>query len=135
MVRILIIDDELSVRSYLKRLLVRWGYEVDCAPDGETGLQRCHEWQPHAVLTDIYMPGQDGLEFIRALRKQATGAGIIAMSGGGQIGQLDVLRSAKLMGARQVLTKPFDSETLKAVLQEMAPAPAAAAEEEAAPDD
>ncbi len=121
MLRVLVIDDERAMRVLLERQLTRWGYEVVCVEDGSVGLQRCLEWQPQVVLTDIYMPGQDGLELIRSLRKGASQALIIAMSGGGQIGQLDVLRSAKLMGARHVLTKPFDAAELKALLADVAP--------------
>jgi two-component system, chemotaxis family, chemotaxis protein CheY len=123
MKNILIIDDEASARRVLLRAVNLFGYHgVDVDQAGNV-LALCEELQPSAVVTDIFMPDQDGLELIRSVRKKWPELPIIAMSGGGNIGNLDVLRAAKAMGAVQVLTKPFDFEELKKCLAEVCGGP------------
>ncbi len=119
MKKILVIDDDPNMRRLLSRTLVALGHEIKVAENGEEGVACCLEWSPDAVLTDIYMPDQDGLETIKKIRAHISGDRIIAMSGGGSIGHMDVLRCARLMGAKYVLTKPFDLNDLKSYLKEM----------------
>lgn len=120
MKRILIIDDEATVRRVLRKSIEMLGdYETREADDGRRGIELCAEWRPDVILTDIFMPEQDGLETIRAFRKILPGTPVIAMSGGGNMGDLDVLRTARAMGAVTILAKPFDMSTLDDVLREM----------------
>jgi len=60
--KILIIDDEKAIRTTLKEILEYEGYQVDEAPDGNTGLQKFEEEEYHAVLCDVKMPKMDGIE-------------------------------------------------------------------------
>ena len=62
--RVLVVDDEESMRFFLRRALGRRGFEVDVAPDGPSGLARFRETRPDAVLLDVRLPG---------IRERATG--------------------------------------------------------------
>ncbi len=119
MKKILIIDDQPEICQLLARAVETFGYEHQMASDGHTAIALCRSWKPDIILTDIFMPEKDGLEVIREIRKLAFGAPVIAMSGGGSAGDLDVLRTARLMGAKRVLAKPFPMHELKTVLREL----------------
>jgi CheY-like chemotaxis protein len=91
MLRILIIDDEDQFRSMLRRVLERASYEVVEAQDGNEGIQRCREAPMDLIITDILMPGKEGLETIMDLRREFSQVKIIAISGGGRTGDLNFL--------------------------------------------
>jgi len=91
-------------------LLQIYGFDVLTAADGEAGLQAYREHHPAAVITDIMMPGRDGIETIRTLRREFPDAKIIAMSGGGRIGNTDFVSLAVKLGADCGIHKPFDIE-------------------------
>ena len=67
--RILVVDDEPSVRSSLQRALSLEGYQVDLAADGAAALDRLAAEPPDAVVLDVSMPGLDGLEVCRRMRQ------------------------------------------------------------------
>ena len=109
---ILIIDDDDSVRESLRRTLHKEGYTIMEASEGRRGLKQL-ECQPvDVILLDMFMPDKDGLETIMALRRTHPGMKIIAMSGGGFKGRVDVLDVAKKLGVRRTLAKPFTREEL-----------------------
>ncbi|HEX3756205.1 MAG TPA: response regulator [Rhizomicrobium sp.] len=112
MARIEIIDDDPAVRESLTLLLEADGYDVRAAESGDIGLALARDFQPHVVLTDIIMPGCEGIETILALKSQHPKMKIIAMSGGGRVGNTDYLELARKMGADTSLEKPFDDEAL-----------------------
>jgi len=68
MQRVLVVDDDPSVRNFLKRGLAYEGFAVDLAESGEVGLKMARERQPDFVILDLMMPGIDGLEVLRRLR-------------------------------------------------------------------
>lgn len=109
---ILIIDDDQALRDSLRRTLRREGYTVLEAAEGGEGLKVVKSHPVDVVLVDLFMPGKEGLETIGELRRSHPGIKIIAMSGGGEKGHMDVLKAAKLMGAWRVLAKPFTREEL-----------------------
>jgi CheY-like chemotaxis protein len=122
MSRIVIVDDEPGIRRSLTAVLVRAGYEVHEAADGLEGQRLCRELAPDLVITDIQMPGADGIETIAALRAWAPHLPIIAISGGDQTARLGVLGSAGLLGALSTLRKPFSvAEVLDAVSAALPP--------------
>ncbi|HZI22892.1 MAG TPA: response regulator, partial [Gemmatimonadales bacterium] len=82
MARILVMEDDPSFRNAVRVVLEAAGYEVIEAADGAVGLRLHREQGADLVLVDIFMPERDGLEVIRALKIEAPGAKIIAMSGG-----------------------------------------------------
>ena len=114
--RILVADDEAGVRGFLRKVLEEGGYEVIEAVDGKQALQQARAGHVDLVITDLVMPGQEGLETIRALRREVPGVGIIAISGafGGQF-----LKVAQMMGAAAVLNKPVSAELLLARVAEV----------------
>ena len=116
MARILIIDDEPQIRSMLKLMLERDGYEVIEAPDGVEGIKVYRQNPADLIITDLIMPNKDGIGMIIDLKKEFPDVNIIAMSGGGLNKPDGYLKGAKKLGAACTLTKPIDrEEMLKAV--------------------
>src|SRR6184192_3852652 len=105
--RILVMDDDGMLRGAIRIALEAAGYEVMEAADGNAGLRLQRQQGADLVLVDIFMPDRDGLEVIRALRTEIPQPKIIAMSGGGQTGQIEVLEAAVAFGAARTLLKPF----------------------------
>ena len=124
MARILIIDDNEEIRRLLRRVLESASHEVLEAGDGAEGLKCIGSQQMDLVITDIFMPEKDGLEMLREMRKTHPGMKVIAMSGGGQLGNMDILRMARSFGAFRVMAKPFNfREMLQAVSAALASPP------------
>jgi CheY-like chemotaxis protein len=117
--RILVIDDEESVRFVVKEMLEFEGYEVSTAPNGKVGLQLFRKDPTDLILTDIFMPEMEGLETIRELHREFPQLKIIAMSGGGESGMLSFLSYAKRFGALRALRKPFSREELLTTVREL----------------
>ena len=121
MALILIIDDEPQIRSMLKLMLERDGYEVAEAPDGIEGIRVYRQKPADLVITDLIMPNKDGIGMIIDLKKEFPNVKIIAMSGGGLNKPEGYLKGAKKLGAACTLTKPIDRDemlrTIKDVLQ------------------
>jgi DNA-binding NtrC family response regulator len=116
MARILIIDDESQIRSMLRLMLERVGYEIAEAPDGIEGIRQYRENPADLIITDLIMPNKDGIGMIIDLKKEFPKVKIIAMSGGGVNRPEGYLDGAKKLGATRTLTKPIDrDEMLKAV--------------------
>jgi CheY-like chemotaxis protein len=116
--RILLIEDEVSIRRPLQIVLERAGHEVLPAANGTEALQLWRDGGGDLVITDIHMPGKDGMETIIELRQVAPRAPILAMSGGDRTGRSDVLHEAILLGAARTISKPFTlQEMLQAVKQ------------------
>jgi CheY-like chemotaxis protein len=105
---VLIIEDDVIVRHSLEDLLQGSGIEVITASDGREGMKLFRVHQPRVVVTDIIMPKQEGIETIRQIRREAPETKIIAMSGGGRIGNSDLLSIAAAFGANVTLAKPFE---------------------------
>jgi DNA-binding response OmpR family regulator len=112
MPKILVIDDDMPVRDTIVRILERKGYRVLVAADGVHGLRMFRSEQPDLVITDIIMPEKEGLETIREIRDQRPDAKILAISGGGRIGNMDFLAFAGKLGASEIMPKPFDPTDL-----------------------
>jgi len=110
MARILVIDDEASIRTMLQQILERSGHEVAVATQRAEGLTLFQEHPVDLVITDIFMPEKEGIETILELRYQSSHTKIIAISGGGRAGNLDFLATAKNFGAHHTLAKPFERQ-------------------------
>ncbi len=116
MARILIIDDESQIRSMLRLMLERVGYEVMEAADGMEGIRQYRDNPADLIITDLIMPNKDGIGMIIELKKEFPAVKIIAMSGGGVNRPEGYLDGAKKLGATRTLTKPIDrDEMLSAV--------------------
>ena len=112
MARILVIDDDAAVRGAVRRTLESLGHEVLEADDGAKGLTLLADQGADLVITDIFMPGQDGIVTVRRIRKEFPDVKMIAMSGGDSSGRMDLRQDAVLLGAAASLRKPFEREDL-----------------------
>ena len=111
MAQILIVEDNLEMLEILRRALEAKGYEVDVAAGGQAGLDAYNKKQFDVVVTDIVMPGVDGLEFVKAVRNIDKTTKIIAISGGGADMEASyALNVADIYGADVELYKPFSLE-------------------------
>jgi two-component system nitrogen regulation response regulator NtrX len=118
MPRILVIDDDPDVRGSLGKILTRAGYEVVAAADGRAGIELQHKEPADVIITDIFMPGLDGLQTMRQLRKEGSSVKVIAVSGGDRTGTVDLKEHARLLGAFKVLAKPFEIRDVLAAVKE-----------------
>ena len=109
---ILVIDDDKLMCMALARILASAGFRVTQAFDGDEGLQLYRTYGFDLVITDLIMPDKEGIQIIRELRKENSNIRIIAMSAGGRGGATDYLKWARLMGAKQCLSKPIKREDL-----------------------
>jgi two-component system response regulator HydG len=109
MARILVVDDDPSIRRWAKRGLVGVGYEVEDAPDGATAIGRLREEQFDAVLTDLRMSGPDGVDILRAALQTEPRPAVIIMSGHGTI---PIAVHAVQLGAFDFIQKPFPIEEI-----------------------
>ena len=124
MARILIIDDDPGVRGVLRRMLARDGHEVDEESDAHralASLQAPESDPPNVIITDVYMPEMDGIEFLIQLSEVAPEIPAIAISGGGMLGTKHVLEDAHHLGAVATLSKPFTPADVRRVLSEVLP--------------
>lgn len=116
MARILVIDDDPLMRGLVVRMLGDVGHELREAVDGEKGLALALSEQFDAVVTDILMPGKEGIETILELRRARPDLGIVAISGGGTHRLMDFLQFARQFGADQAVAKPFRAADLIAAV-------------------
>lgn len=117
MPRILVIDDDPDVRGSLTKILTRAGYDVVAAADGAVGIELQHTEPADVIITDIFMPGLDGLQTLRQLKKEGSKVKVIAVSGGDRTGTMDLKEHARLMGAFMVLAKPFEMKDVLAAVK------------------
>jgi CheY-like chemotaxis protein len=113
--KILIVDDEETDRVGLAGILERAGHEVTMAADGNEALGLYMRERVDVVVTDMVMPGKDGLGLISALKQVDPNAKIIAASGRSR----SQLEASTIFGADAVLTKPIDPERLLATVAEL----------------
>ena len=116
MARILVIDDNEMVRDVLSDLLEEEGHEVRTATEGRGGLALLADFMADVVITDILMPGQEGIETIQELRTRNPETKIVAISGGGTRYGLSFLEMAEKLGAHATLSKPIDADELAALV-------------------
>ena len=112
--RILVVDDEASARDVLRRLLHEQGFAVECASDGQAALDRLAAFDPVGVLTDLQLPGLDGIQLCTQLRERDPMLPVILMTAHDD-GQ-SILRGLRA-GVDDYLTKPLDNEFLLSSLR------------------
>jgi two-component system, chemotaxis family, chemotaxis protein CheY len=116
MASILLVEDDDQLRSTLKELLTRSGYEVSEASDGRRVCDMHQRQRFDLVITDLVMPDIEGLALIMELRRIDQNLRIIAMSGAREGRAKEYLRIAQKLGAQLTLAKPFgNQEFLEAV--------------------
>jgi CheY-like chemotaxis protein len=119
MTTILVIEDQVEVRSFLSVVLKRAGYIVQLAENGQAGIESLSEALPDLVITDIFMPKNDGLEVIRLAHKLKADLPVIAISGGTPMISRDYLPVASNFGAAATLMKPIAPDELLAAVRQV----------------
>jgi DNA-binding NtrC family response regulator len=107
--RILVVDDESNARNALAEILREEGYACETAADGFKGLGRFTEFGPDLLLTDLKMPGMDGVELLRRVRELSPGLPVIVMTA---FGAVETAVEAMRGGAVDYLTKPIRTDEL-----------------------
>ena len=105
--KILIVDDNVEYLEVLYEYLVGCGYDVSQSSNGKDALNKFSDYRPDIVVTDIVMPGTDGIELLLKLREINPEVKIIVMSGGNKGHGKTYLHLAKELGANSILNKPF----------------------------
>jgi len=126
---ILIIDDEQDIRDALLMVLESVGHDVKVASNGDEAVELQRREPADLIITDIIMPGKDGVDTIKEIRQEFPGTRIIAISGGGGVQSADYvpqaitttayLAAAKQAGADMVITKPFERKDLIQAVADM----------------
>lgn len=120
MASILLIDDDEAVRAVFERLLIADGHQVIAIPDGTGAVAIVASEHIDLVITDLIMPGQEGMTTIGELRRRWPQLPILAISGGGRLSALDLLPVARRLGANETLQKPVSAERLFAAVKDLA---------------
>ena len=118
MARILLIDDDNSLRKVIAMALTDAGHQVRQAKDGSEGVACFRAEQFDLVITDLIMPKKEGIETITDLRRACPGLPIIAISGEQKNSEL-YLNLAKQIGATRTLLKPFEIAELRRTIDEI----------------
>jgi two-component system alkaline phosphatase synthesis response regulator PhoP len=115
--KVLIVDDEENVLELLYINIIRRGYKVETARDGEEALEKMKHFTPDIVLLDIKLPGIDGWEVCRKIKSdpKTEKTGIIILSA---LTQKEDLENANKCGATVFMPKPFDVAALLAAINE-----------------
>ena len=115
--RVLIVDNDESLRRMLAALLEAAGYEITQASNGREALNRASTLEADIILTEIVMPEVEGLQLIQELLQLNPSLRIIAMSGADRAASY--LATAKSLGAKATLTKPLPAQELLRILQQV----------------
>lgn len=117
--RILIVDDEESIRRMVRVILGEDEYRFSEASNGLDAQARLENEPADLILTDVIMPDCDGIELVMAIRQKLPGIKVIVMSGGGRVRAEHYLTLAEKLGAARVFEKPFDPAALRATVKEL----------------
>ena len=107
---ILIIDDDTSLRRVLEYNLQEAGYAVATAASGEEGLRLFDEVSPNLVISDMKMPGMDGMQVLKAIKERSAETLVIMITA---FGTVDIAVEAMKSGAYDYITKPFNRDELR----------------------
>lgn len=119
MTHILVIEDDPLIQIVYQQWLERAGYQVSLASEGGEALKRFKQLSPDLVITDLIMPGMEGIETIIELRKLQPSLKIVAVSGGGLMAPNGYLLLAGSVGANRTLIKPVERHVLLDAVKEL----------------
>src|ERR1044071_4268570 len=114
--RVLIVEDDPAARVGLEQLVKNWGFVAESAVDGEDALEKMTSFRPAIVITDLVMPGMDGLELLRALHQQGADVTTLLLTAQGTV---ETAVEAMKEGAYDYLTKPVEIQRLKILLDKI----------------
>jgi DNA-binding NtrC family response regulator len=115
--RVLVVDDDLKMRTLVARVLSREGYAVRGAETGQDALDLLDAWSPDLMLCDIRMPGMDGMELLGRVRQMRPELPVVVMTG---FGSVETAVEAMRAGAFDYFSKPFDLDELLIVVRKAA---------------
>ena len=112
--KVLLVDDDASLRKVLEFNLEQEGYAVFSAPDGEEALKLYEKHDPDLVVTDLKMPGMDGIDLLKEIKRRNMDQLVIVITA---FGTMENAIEAMKLGAYDYITKPFRSEEHTSELQ------------------
>lgn len=113
-ISILVVDDEEMLRDIMARILVKEGYTIDMAEDGEDALEKLRNKRYNLLILDIKMPRMNGFELLKIARKEYPDIGVIMMTA---YGDTYTVKDALLLGADEYITKPFKSFEINLIVE------------------
>ncbi|WP_040340745.1 response regulator [Fictibacillus macauensis] len=116
--KILIVDDQYGIRILLNEIFQREGYETFQAANGVQALAIVEKETPDLVILDMKIPGMDGLEILRRVKKMNESIQVIIMTA---YGELDMIHEAIQLGAITHFAKPFDIDEIRAAVRKELP--------------
>ena len=118
MARILIIDDEATVRLAIRQMVEWAGHEAVEAENGEQGVALQRESPTDLVIADMIMPERHGIDAVAEIMRNDPDVPVIAISGGAMMGNTDYLPIARKLGVRRILDKPFEMSQLLTAIRD-----------------
>lgn len=115
--KVLIVDDDPLVAATLVRVLIDRGHSASSVSDGRAAIALLARVQFDFVLLDVFMPGKDGIETLREMKRQFPGITVVVTSGGGIRGRFEFLDMALKLGADGIAQKPVTPDCLVAMIE------------------
>ncbi|WP_078593486.1 response regulator [Evansella clarkii] len=109
--KLLIVDDQFGIRVLLNEVFEKDGYETMQASNGKQALKIIEEKEPDLILLDMKIPGMDGLEILKEIKKTDVKSHVIMMTA---YGELEMINEAMRLGALTHFAKPFDIDEVRA---------------------
>ncbi|PLS18490.1 two-component system response regulator [Bacillus sp. M6-12] len=116
--KILIVDDQFGIRILLNEVLQKEGFKTFQAANGVQALSVVTDHSPDLVLLDMKIPGMDGIEILKRMKKLDPDIRVIIMTA---YGELDMIQEAKDLGAMTHFAKPFDIDDIRKAVREYLP--------------
>ncbi|KQL51127.1 chemotaxis protein CheY [Heyndrickxia shackletonii] len=116
--KILIVDDQFGIRILLNEVLQKEGYRTFQAANGVQALDITEKHSPDLVLLDMKIPGMDGIEILKRMRKIDPDIRVIIMTA---YGELDMIQEARDLGALTHFAKPFDIDDIRSAVRNYLP--------------
>lgn len=113
----LVVDDSRVIRKVARKILEELQFDIAEAEDGKIALDHCRKMMPDAILLDWNMPNMNGLEFLRALRREAGGEKPVVVFCTTE-NDINHITEAMTAGANEYIMKPFDREIIEAKFSE-----------------
>jgi len=113
MARILVVDDEAEICSFLRDFLTPRGHKVETARDGPTAIDKIMLLAPEIVLLDIVMPGMDGMKVLKEIRRIDAQLAVVMVTA---VGHQEPATKCLELGAFDYITKPVDLDYLENVI-------------------
>jgi DNA-binding response OmpR family regulator len=112
MAHVVVIDDEAPIRALVRQILEAEGYQVSEAAEGAAGIKLLRTLPVALLITDIFMPGQEGIQTILEVRQYFPQVKLLVISGGAKQMTIDLMPEALAFGAHRALAKPFTRREL-----------------------